>query len=204
CRNVSSHHARFFQSPAVPGGGIGHPWLRRGTEHPSHGRIAQAHADHIRHIRRRYARAVRFSTPLFGLLEQGCDRSRSLHLEWIAGPVLSSDYWCPTDCLLYDKAGHLRLLREITAIRTGRADSARKPRDHDTPAHHSRGIFRAAGTDRHPCVAMVQQISQRPADTIRPPRILREWHPGNNAFVDGARPDWLGYRLVPLRQQTGS
>ena len=66
--------------------------------------------------------------------------------------------WCPANRLLHDETGPLRLLRE-TAIRTGWNDSARKPRCHDTPAHHSCGFFHPAGTDRHTRMGMVQRIS---------------------------------------------
>ena len=67
-------------------------------------------------------------------------------------------------------------------------DSPRKPHRHDPPAHHSRGFFHAARTDRHTCMAMVQRISQWPAGTVRSSRIRREWRPGSDAFVDDPCP----------------
>ena len=101
-------HARVLQGTAVPRVGLGDPRHARRAGHPPHGRPAQVHAHHRRHLHRRVARDRR-RPPALRLLVEG--RDPPLRLQRQPRPVGGrADHRAPHR-VLHEPPGVPRVLR---------------------------------------------------------------------------------------------
>ena len=115
--HVPPDYARVLQGAAVHGRGLGDSRLPRRAGRTADGRIAVEDAVDLCNLRSRHAGAVRRSDPLFRLLVEGRNSRSGATLQPEQRPVLHAGLRRAADGVLYDAAGELRLLRQLSRAR---------------------------------------------------------------------------------------